>query len=210
MIITTKLLAPRKRRDWYPTHRRDVRLALGMLPPWLNPTRILDPGAGTGVWGDVARERWPQARIVGAELSTEPPTAAYDAWRHGDFLTMPFYERFDLVIGNPPYNIAEDMIRRSLDLIADGDFCVQLLRLGFLESLSRAKGLFREHPPLKVGVYAKRPSFQEDQRTDATAYAAFCWMKGYTGKPQVEWLIDDSAWTAKDLQVAMDFELIAA
>ncbi len=186
MIITTRQLRPRDRFDHYPTDAWAVESALDqLLVPWLAaaPTRILDPGAGAGIWGSAARQRWRHARIVGAELRhDEPMHKAYDSYRYGDFLSMPWYESFDLVIGNPPYHIAEACVRRSLDLLDEGGYLIFLLRLAFMESLTRAVGLWRDYPCLDVGVYSKRPSFTGDGRTDATAYACFLWKKGYHGR----------------------------
>jgi len=91
-----------------------------------------------------------------------------------DFLAMApdrFEPNIDLVITNPPYGLAIEFIKKSIE-IAPAGLIVFLLRLNFLEGLARAPFL-REHAP-DVYVLPRRPSFT-GKGTDATAYAWFVW-----------------------------------
>lgn len=179
----------RRQEDFYPTPEPPVIAALDCLPSGFMPHTILDPGAGTGVWGDVARRRWPDAAITGTELRSELPTSAYNAWRDGNFLTMPWYQTFDLVIGNPPYKLAEEFVRRSVELTNHNGYIVLLLRLGFLEGQARGESLWRELRPAKVAVSSMRPSFTGDGKTDGSAYATFVWQIGYHGPTMLDWMV---------------------
>lgn len=70
----------------------------------------------------------------------------------------------DLVIQNPPFNLAEAFVRRALEELAAGRIRVAvavLLRLAFLETEGRVP-LHREHPA-EVNVLANRPSFIDPQ-----------------------------------------------
>jgi hypothetical protein len=196
--------------DFYPTLTGYVRAALSLLPVGYTPETILDPGAGTGVWGQVARERWPHAWIEGVEVRSTPHPDAYDVWFIGDLARYTHPPMIDLVIGNPPYKLAEQFVRRSLDLLLPSGYLVFLLRLGFLEGQDRnftaeekaelvkkgkrfksmETGLLRAHPPQAVGVYVQRPSFIGGG-TDMTAYAAFVWQKGWSGTTTLHWLITE-------------------
>lgn len=89
--VAVKLASDRVRdtADNYPTPRGYCRAALDLLPFSFKPRDILDPGAGLGPWGEVARERYPHANITGIELRTDvPANAAYDSWFQGSFLKL--------------------------------------------------------------------------------------------------------------------------
>lgn len=162
--------------DFYPTPVAHVEASLDLLDG-ITPRRIVDPGAGTGVWGTAARRRWPDAHISGYELRNLPQPAAYDAWFVADYLNKPTWADLDLVIGNPPYSMAEQFVRRALGRVIEGGYVLMLLRLGFLEGRARHAGLWQQHPPRIVGVFGDRPSFSGNGRSDASAYAAFVWRR---------------------------------
>jgi len=96
-------------------------------------------------------------------------------------------EPFELIIGNPPYSLAEEHVRLCLGLLAPGGQLTFLLRLAFLESQSRRK-LWKEHPPAQVDVFHSRPSFTSNGKTDSAAYAVFTWISGYSEQPRLGWL----------------------
>jgi hypothetical protein len=104
----------------------------------------------------------------------------------GDFLEH--REKYDWVIGNPPYKGAIDQITHALTLAPRVAF---LLRLAFLESRSRAP-FWEAHPPAFVWVLTTRPSFLSSTtgkgRTDQYAYAWFFWDAIDTGAPRLGWL----------------------
>lgn len=188
MIITTaKAMRPRDEHDFYPTPSAFVKAALALID--FEPKSILDPGAGTGVWGIEARRRWPNALITGVELRDVAAPPAYDLWLKSDFrLQSETAFNYDLIIGNPPYKHAESFVRTSLDMCAVGGRVLFLLRLAFLESRGRAKGLWRKYPPQTLHVCARRPSFTGNNKTNATAFAIFDWQKGCIETPRLSWL----------------------
>lgn len=186
----TALLNMPKRKDFdfYPTPSSCCEDALSFLPTDFKPQCILDPGAGAGAWGKAARKRYPATLITGVELRPETPRpAAYNFWIHGDFLLTDAQPAFDLVIGNPPYNRAEQFVRHSMAMLEDDGYLMMLLRLNFLESHGRGKGLYRKYPPKNVVVRAGRVSFTGDGQANATVYAYFIWQKGWMGKPTLDW-----------------------
>lgn len=91
-------------------------------------------------------------------------------------------ERYDLVITNPPFSIAEEVIRHGLEFCRNGKFVIMLLRLNFLEGLKR-KDLFDNYMPKYIFVHRKRIDFTRNLKTgkhgtDSVAYAHFVWQKG--------------------------------
>jgi hypothetical protein len=179
IITTTKTMRPRDAHDHYPSPLPLCHAALRLIPP-MTPRWILDPGAGAGVWGEAARARWPISHITGVELRRDVPRPlVYDRYERFDFVTeAAFYSGYDLVIGNPPYKHAEAFVRAALEATRTGGYVCFLLRLAFLESQERGKGLWKAHPPQTVAVCSRRPSFSGDGKTDATAYAVFVWQRG--------------------------------
>jgi hypothetical protein len=102
----------------------------------------------------------------------------------------------DLIITNPPYNLAEQFLRQSLK---ESRCVVYLLRINFLGSAKR-KAFFDKHRPTHLYVHSERPSFVDvcgkckvkyqkaakiktcpecggrvKAGTDATEYAWFVW-----------------------------------
>jgi len=100
-----------------------------------------------------------------------------------DFLTYDFGRRFDFVVTNPPFSLAQEFIEKSLTL---ANCVVMLLRLNFLASKSR-KEFWEKHPPTAIHVLTKRPSFTGNG-TDATDYAWFVWDSTGRQKKGFYWL----------------------
>lgn len=198
IIQTTKPLRPRDPDDHYPTPPGLALAALRLFP--FQPKTILDPGAGTGVWGSVARELWPGAFICGVDNTFPDKPPAYDLWRVHDYLSdeAAVYSGADLVVGNPPYRSAEEFVRQALRDVMPSGMIIFLLRLAFLEGQARMAGLWREWPPTSVHVLGKRPSFTGDGKTDATAYAVYVWRKS-AGLPNWKTTLDWLDW--KDEEV---------
>ena len=85
--------------------------------------------------------------------------------------------KYDIVISNPPFMLAEEFVRQSLEWCREGGYVVMLLRLNFFGSMKRFP-LFKELPPIRCYVHHKRISFTEDGVTDSVEYAHFVWKKG--------------------------------
>lgn len=173
-----------------------VEAALNLVPQSPAPRTILDAGAGTGVWGQVARRRWMNAPyIFGVEIDdrfTHP--GGYDVWLEHDFLSFPDISlpdgEADLVMSNPPFSLAEEFVYRALKLAhPDGGRVVMLLRQAFLNGIDRGNGLWKSTPLEHVSMLCRRPSFTGNGRTDTkTEYAIFVWRNGYTGQPTLSWV----------------------
>ena len=149
---------------------------------------IIDAGAGMGAWGRAARHCWPSTCIIGVDLTFETKPPEYDLWRCHDYIgPMAIYNGADLVIGNPPFSLAEPFVVQAMDDLAPGGHC--LLRLAFLEGQARGKDFWPFFPPLAVHVLSRRPSFTGDGISDPkTAYAIFIWRKDYQGETRLGWL----------------------
>lgn len=115
IIQTTKQMRERDNFDHYPTPIKLCAAALRQFPHANSPSfkwRILDPGAGTGVWGEAARQIWPSAEIHGLELRDVEPNKNYDHWLTGNYMLTRYKIKFDFIIGNPPYSDLWEMEQR--------------------------------------------------------------------------------------------------
>jgi len=81
----------------------------------------------------------------------------------------------DIIISNPPFYLAEDFIKKSLEFVNDGGYIVMLLRLNFFGSKKR-KQIFENNMPKYCFVHHKRISFTNGA-TDSIEYAHFVWQK---------------------------------
>lgn len=167
--------AARDELDRYDTPEWCVERLLDADPLFSNPYdggRWLEPSAGNGaivhavdVWRNSRGFLLPQ--WTGIDIA--PRRAGIIEC---DFLAARFDRPFNVVIGNPPYSMAEDFARRCVGL---APVVALLLRLNWLASAKRAAWM-REHTP-SVYVLPNRPSFT-GRGTDATDYAWCVWRKG--------------------------------
>jgi len=79
----------------------------------------------------------------------------------------------DMIITNPPFSIAFDIIKHAMKEFGTNHICM-LLRLNFLGSAERS-AFFRENMP-DVYVLPNRPSF-DGEGSDTIEYAWFVWTK---------------------------------
>lgn len=95
----------------------------------------------------------------------------------GDYLFTPLDSKPTLIITNPPFAIAREIIEKAYGEVAESGFVVMLLRLNFLGSKGR-RDLWRRIMPKYIFVHPDRMSFTSDGKTDSIEYAHFCWQKG--------------------------------
>lgn len=148
------------------------------------PRRILDPSCGGAAFLRAARGPWAGAKRIGVDISQ---TAAMFAMATGaefacaDFLRWECAEPFDLILGNPPYNDAEAHVWAALRHLRDGGMVAFLLRLSFLASKQRMRGVC-SGPGRAVTPISPRPSFT-GTGNDNSEYALFTWTKNATTTP---------------------------
>lgn len=196
IIYSSKPLKKRDPHDHYPTPKEVCDLMVSLALP--TAKKILDPGCGTGIFGRSAREQWPDAVIGGVDMYDYPDPAgnmeSYNLVVKEDYLTYQPDEKYDLIIGNPPYRVAQQFIMHSRDLLASADAQLMfLLRLSFLESAKRFNNLWPVYRPHTVVVCSNRPSFTGDNHSDATAYGIFIWSGESATRTEVQWAVWEPA-----------------
>ncbi len=174
-----------------------------LAPALVEPRLILEPSAGEGAFVRAARAGWPGAKIAALDVRPECGTpcarAGAMSYRTESFLDLDAERlaRFDLVLGNPPYSLAEAFVRHAVGNVHPGASVAFLLRLSFLGSRGRLTGLFREYPLRYLLPVVGRPSFTPDGRTDASEYGVFVWTREWFDHAQI---LDPVEW--KGVEVA--------
>lgn len=138
------------------------------------PSKVLDPSAGSGVFGQVFRQVWPRALTTAVEPKKGEAwylSCNYDRYSIGTYQDTVLPNDFDVIITNPPFHSWKDFVVKSLLCVRPGGF-VALLGLTSWGSRSRAgNSLFDNMPPVGqmriTGAVSYRP-----QGTDSRDY---CW-----------------------------------
>lgn len=156
---------------------------------WWRGGSVLEPSAGRGAFVRAVRRLSPVPELVHANdmdpirVQELRETVEADVLTQQDFLALP-EAHFDLVIGNPPYAMAQKHTEKALAMRSRFGIVAFLLRLGFLESQERMP-FWAEHPPSKVFVLSERPSFTGGG-TDNSAYGFFLWAPWHRGPTELE------------------------
>lgn len=100
----------------------------------------------------------------------------YDHVWIGDFLKYESKRHFDIIVTNPPYNIAQQVIQKSIDISKaqrSPAIIIMLLRINFLGSQKRY-AWWQGNEPDEMLALSVRPDFT-GYGGDATEYAFYIW-----------------------------------
>lgn len=171
--------------DNYPTPRWATIRLLERLPELAICRQWLEPCAGEGaIIAAVNEFAEPVEHFVRPEWTAIEirPEAEDVLSRHvpasniifDDYLTVTGLAEPEVVISNPPFRIAYEVIQRSLHF--RNAEVIMLLRINFLASVKRHK-FMQKYPP-DVYVLPNRPDFKAHGKTDSIEYAWYHWPKG--------------------------------
>lgn len=141
---------------------------------------VLEPGAGSGNIIKALQQHG-DFKIDAIEIRPEETERLKQLGVNviiDDYLSMEIGKKYDLIIGNPPFNQAIEFVKKSLGLLKPDGCLVFLLRTAFMESDQRFQ-FWQEEAHQLAGLYTlhKRPSFT-GHGTDATSYSWFVWQPG--------------------------------
>ena len=186
--------------DYYVTPKEPIRIFLKSFMKnenINNPQSLdwLDPCCGGDANNDasylsVIKEKYNPPLLTGIDIREDSHAEIIM-----DFLASKKenFNEHDFIISNPPFYLAEDFIRKSIELASDGGYVVMLLRLNFFGSEKR-KALFDEFMPVSCYIHRNRINFIPDSMKgemklngikppsgDSIEYAHFVWQKGVFG-----------------------------
>jgi hypothetical protein len=75
-----------------------------------------------------------------------------------NYLTYSCKDKYDMIITNPPFNLAREIIEKALDDVKEGGYVIMLLRLNFFGSRAR-RDLWDIYFPSYSFVHHKRIGF---------------------------------------------------
>lgn len=94
-----------------------------------------------------------------------------------DYLDTEILDLPDVIITNPPFFLAREIITKAISEVKDGGYVIMLLRLNFFGSKERF-AFFQEYMPILSYVHQRRMSFTKDKKTDSIEYMHAVWKKG--------------------------------
>lgn len=151
-----------------------------------NMNYILDPCAGGNEEYDMP---YPKVlrEFTNAEILTIDIRLDSKARFKGDYLSFVISDYADLIISNPPFNLAMEFIKKAFEDVKIKGFIIFFLRFSFLASDKRLS-FFDDFMPDEIYLHHNRPSFfpedfyNEDTgktikagATDSCEYAHFVW-----------------------------------
>ena len=174
--------------DFYATPEKTIHRFLTAYNCDMNGLNIFEPCAGNGSICKVIKEKYPNSKIGANEIREEEEQSLlkYCEEVHcNDFrncLSLRLHNN-DIIITNPPYSIAEEIIETCFKVKGHKAVIIMLLRTAFLESKKRYD-FWQRHPVNHLYVLSERPSFT-GKGTDATSYSFFVWDNGNSQSIQV-------------------------
>lgn len=150
----------------------------------VNDIFVLDPCAG----GDETRpmsyptaiEAFAKKNGKSCGINTLDIREDSPAKYHGSYLADNdmWKDKFDVIITNPPFSEALNIIKKALKDVKHGGYVVMLLRLNFFGSQIR-KDFWLHNMAKYCFVHSKRMSFHGSKGTDSIEYMHCVWQKGY-------------------------------
>ena len=189
-LAGTSTTRERANYDYYATPYQATEMLLDEVKFSGN---FLEPCVGGGHIVDVIKKYYPDECIYGVDLVDR----GYPNTLVADFLKYDFLgQKFDNVVTNPPYSLAQEFLEKSMEVVNDGGKIAMFLKIQFLEGAKRRE-MFKKYPPKYIYVFVKRqapwnngsPVDEKGKPWSSTmCFAWFVWEKGFTGEPIVRWL----------------------
>jgi len=158
----------------------------------------LEPCIGQGHIAKIILKYYPNIKLDGIDiikrnLIFKNPNLNF---QQKDFLKFKTNNKYDNIITNPPYSIAQKFLEKSMELVKDEGKIALFLKIQFLEGIKR-KQMFKKYPPKFIHVFSKRQTpMRNGSAFDANGkkwnntmcFAWFVWEKGNEEFPIIKWI----------------------
>lgn len=178
----------RVENDYYATNPKALEMLLKAFP--IPKGRTLEPCVGEGHLARVLESYGCSVDCVDLVDRGYPDTVVHD------FLTYSTNVRYDSIVTNPPFSLAEEFIRKSMTLLKPRGICCMFLKIQFLEGAKR-EAFYKQYPPKYIYVFRNRmATWNNGQPLDPNGkrwattmcHAWFIFEKDFSGEPIVRWL----------------------
>lgn len=201
-LTGTKLVGDNPERgrvenDYYATPFNATEALLNALNEsgeTLSGDLILEPSAGEGHIVKVLKDFYPYNEIVANDIAYRGSRLGIDVNGGIDFLNYEPHRKYDTIITNPPFALAQEFIEKALTLT--NRRVIMFAKIQLLEGDKRRK-MFDNSPLKYVYVFSKRVNpLRNGEATDENGkpwastmcFAWFVWDLEYEGEPIVRWL----------------------
>lgn len=182
----------RVENDYYATNPKAVEMLLTNYS--FHAATILEPCVGGGHIANAINDFFTNKRaITGLDLVDR----GYPNTIVQDFLTWETDKKFEGIITNPPFSLAQEFIEKGIDLLTDNGQMAMFLKIQFLEGAKR-KAFFEKYPPKYIYVFRNRmPTWKNGSEfnpetgkkwQEVICFAWFIWEKGSKTEPIIRWL----------------------
>ena len=181
----------RVENDFYATNPKAVTMLMDAYGKFEN-FDILEPCVGQGHIAEVIKQLHKNNRIDCIDIVNR----GYPDTITSDFLTTQIDKKYDCVITNPPFSLAQEFIEKSFTVLKRNGIICMFLKIQFLEGVKR-KEFFEKYPPKYIYVFRQRmATWNNGNATDSNGkrwattmcHAWFIWENNYKGEPIIRWL----------------------
>ena len=182
----------RVENDYYATNPKAVEMLLTNYT--FDAATILEPCVGGGHIANAINNFFANQRVItGLDLVDR----GYPNTIVQNFLTWETDRKFEGIITNPPFSLAQEFIEKGMELLTDDGQMAMFLKIQFLEGAKRKK-FFEKYPPKYIYVFRNRmATWNNGNEVDPNTgkrwattmcHAWFIWEKGSKTEPIIRWL----------------------
>ena len=182
----------RVENDYYATNPKAVTMLLNEYD--FHANTILEPCVGGGHIVNAVNDFFVNKRDI---TCLDLVDRGYPNTIVQDFLTWKTDKKFEGIITNPPFSLAQEFVEKGMELLTDNGQMAMFLKIQFLEGQKR-KELFEKYPPKCIYVFRNRMAtwnngLEKDPKTGkrwatTMCHAWFIWEKGSKSEPIIRWL----------------------
>ena len=164
------------RSDYYVTPIQPISEVLKELTFLSEDMLYLDPCAGGDIENNMSYPKAIELKFPSATIDTIDIREDSPAEIKGNYLEIDCKDKYDVIITNPPFFLAKEIIQKALDDVKEDGYVIMLLRLNFFGSKDR-KSFWEDNMPIETYIHHKRISFTKGS-TDSIEYCHMVWKKG--------------------------------